>query len=455
MASADSCNVCVELFNKSNRKPIGCAHCGFEACASCVCRVLLDSSKDPHCMQCAKEWNKDFIVENFTKKFVNDTLKKHREQQLFEREQGMLPATQPAVEREIEKEHLTNRLPALTERKKQLKIELKEIEAEIAQIHRNVARINIAHAVGAQQGVLKEDRRQFVRRCPVGDCLGFLSTAWKCGLCQNWACPECHEVKGANKDAPHECKPENVETAKLLAKDTKPCPKCAVPIHRIAGCNQMFCTNCHTPFDWVTLRVERGVIHNPHYFEMRQRLGAAAPDVEMQQMVCGERPPTIQALMHALHNKHKVGLEVLGMDMRRFMEWISHMYGAERQRYMVDNLNDNVDLRIKYMMKKIDETRFKQLLQQREKARMKKQEIEQVIASTFTLAMDILRMIMSAPSLNRIRKHVKELKSLVPMAEEGMDKIARKYNCTVPDMSYDFQATGLLPHQVANRYYYY
>jgi ribosomal protein S15P/S13E len=79
-------------------------------------------------------------------------------------------------------------------------------------------------------------RRVFVRACPAGDCRGFLSQAWKCGMCDNWTCPECHEVKGKEKDGPHVCDPNNVETAKLLAKDSRPCPKCASVIFKIDGC---------------------------------------------------------------------------------------------------------------------------------------------------------------------------------------------------------------------------
>ena len=34
-------------------------------------------------------------------------------------------------------------------------------------------------------------------------CRGFLSTAWKCGLCENWTCPHCFELKGLQKDDPN------------------------------------------------------------------------------------------------------------------------------------------------------------------------------------------------------------------------------------------------------------
>jgi hypothetical protein len=44
-------------------------------------------------------------------------------------------------------------------------------------------------------GRVETEKRQFVRACPVADCRGFLSTAWKCGMCDNWTCPDCHEAR--------------------------------------------------------------------------------------------------------------------------------------------------------------------------------------------------------------------------------------------------------------------
>ena len=31
----------------------------------------------------------------------------------------------------------------------------------------------------------KTERKAFIKRCPADDCRGFLSSQWKCGLCEN------------------------------------------------------------------------------------------------------------------------------------------------------------------------------------------------------------------------------------------------------------------------------
>jgi hypothetical protein len=83
---------------------------------------------------------------------------------------------------------------------------------------------------------VENERRTFVRACPWENCRGFLSPVWKCGMCDNWTCPDCHEVKGPTREAEHTCDPSNVATAQLLAKDSRNCPNCAAMIFKINGC---------------------------------------------------------------------------------------------------------------------------------------------------------------------------------------------------------------------------
>ena len=74
----------------------------------------------------------------------------------------------------------------------------------------------------------------------------------------------------------HTCNPDDVATAKYLATTTKPCPRCHTAIQRESGCAQMMCVKCHAIFDWNTLKEEKGVVHNPHFYQLsadvRQRV---------------------------------------------------------------------------------------------------------------------------------------------------------------------------------------
>jgi hypothetical protein len=121
-----------------------------------------------------------------------------------------------------------------------------------------------------------EKKAGFVRKCSDADCRGFLSTRWKCGLCDKYTCTECHELKS---DDDHTCDPNNVATAKLLSSDTKGCPTCQTSIYKIDGCDQMWCPQCHTAFSWRTGQIEK-VIHNPHYYEWRRLHGGLEPVIQ-------------------------------------------------------------------------------------------------------------------------------------------------------------------------------
>ena len=90
-----------------------------------------------------------------------------------------------------------------------------------------------------------------------------------CCLCDQKVCFSCHEQK--NKG--HECDEDTVATVKLLRKDSKACPKCAIIIFKISGCNQMYCSGCHTVFDWKSGKEEKGVIHNPHAIQWMKNNG--------------------------------------------------------------------------------------------------------------------------------------------------------------------------------------
>ena len=123
------------------------------------------------------------------------------------------------------------------------------------------------------------EKKVFTMKCPGVDCRGFLSTQYKCGICERSACAHCL-VQHSETDldgAAHECKQEDKDSVALIKKSCRNCPSCGMSISKIEGCNQMFCTACNTAFDWSTGREIVGrQIHNPHYTEYLRRVGGSA-----------------------------------------------------------------------------------------------------------------------------------------------------------------------------------
>ena len=103
--------------------------------------------------------------------------------------------------------------------------------------------------------------------CPRGRCTGFIrEDTGKCTLCKGVLCMRCFCLIDT-PDGEHRCDSNNMDALRLIHNSTKRCPKCLTSIEKIDGCNQMWCTNCNSAFNWLTGKSESGVVHNPHYFQ--------------------------------------------------------------------------------------------------------------------------------------------------------------------------------------------
>jgi hypothetical protein len=384
---------------------------------------------------CGKPWTRLFLTEQFPKSFVFGSLKEHKKNQLFEIERSMLPATQPIVEEEIRKEKLFDLIEAnqrkeraetkelrnsysncLSEirnleyllsnqntillmmktdgseniegKRKEIREKWGILKKESLQIQTKINKIEEKHlsilrSLRNELGVKRDiTRKVFVRACPDGECRGFLSSQWKCGICDKWTCPTCHVVKGLDKDVEHSCSPDDVATAKLISSDTKPCPQCKTGIFKIDGCDQMFCTQCHTGFSWRTGNIETR-IHNPHYFEwMARNRGnpqVPVPERNPEDVICGREIDTqflVKLISQMGSNNSIIFTKITGIA--RLM---IHMTAVEIPKFAVNDVLDNQDLRVQYLRGKMDETAFKvELLR-----RFKKQEIKREHRDLFVM----------------------------------------------------------------------
>lgn len=140
-----------------------------------------------------------------------------------------------------------------------------------------------------EETAAKEKVVPFVRCCPRESCSGYLNPLGVCACCNLHSCKRCFETLYAPPEnglptekemekrvkeakAAHTCNEDVVNTITELKKQSKSCPKCHALISKIDGCDQMWCTQCHTAFSWRTGEIVKGKgIHNPHYFEWMRR----------------------------------------------------------------------------------------------------------------------------------------------------------------------------------------
>lgn len=217
------CGICDYTLNQTIRKPISCPYCEFTACRTC-CETYVLGETTSKCMNppCNREWTRQFIAKEFTSVFISKKLKKKREEILFDIERSLMPATQPQIERIIKGEKIL--------------LDINELHHKISELNNKINDLRNERYRLLYTNQPHQQRSEFIRACPDNNCRGYLSTQWKCGLCEKWSCPECHEIKGLNRDSEHVCNPDILATARLLSSDTKPCPNCRTGIFKIDGC---------------------------------------------------------------------------------------------------------------------------------------------------------------------------------------------------------------------------
>ena len=321
-----------------------------------------------------------------------------RENYLLNKEIAKMPETQPIVEQELMVRDL--------ELRAQTDPSLRQVAYD--------ARLEHNRMVSESSYVMPE----VSMKCPNEPiCRGFISSeTGKCGLCPTIVCKTCsitinipnttffYECKlcfqevhtidvqesfndicpkcEKGEDVPyhkHVCKPDDIESAKFLRHEARPCPTCGVPISKIDGCDQMWCVNCKTAFSWLTGLVETGRVHNPHFYEWQRQRNQNGDIPREDEDGCIVHLEQLANSCHPLIFKtylepyHALVSEVVPLEV--------HM----------PHPPDNQDLRIKYLLNELSKTRLACLVQRRDKKYQKDMEVFQILDVLCTGAYKIFR----------------------------------------------------------------
>jgi hypothetical protein len=231
-------------------------------------------------------------------------------------------------------------------------------------------------------------------KCADDGCRGFLSSAYKCGTCEKWTCSQCLVVVGTEKDAPHTCDPNTVETAKAIKTETRPCPKCGTRIFKIDGCDQMWCVmeGCGTAFSWNTGHVVTGTVHNPHYYEWLRRTGGGVAR-EVGDIPCGGLPAAYQLInvlrpacippkvRELIIETHRNIRELIDMRLRDY---------PARPAALA-----NKELDVEYLMNTLTEAEWQRQLELSEARFNRKKEIGQILQTLATAGSDLMNHIVN------------------------------------------------------------
>lgn len=273
----EQCPCCIENYTPILRKKAVCKYCKADTCSKCIEKYLLQGINDAHCLHCRVNYNDTTLREICTMTYVQQVYFKHRQEVLLNREKANLPGLQDAALEERDKREREAKVAKM--RKELIKMEdnLKAMNDKYYEVYNDYyTKLSLKSDVSALRDELstitvqmdnyrdditkfknkiydtrypvridangnkveadKEERKKFIRRCARDNCQGYLSSAWKCGLCEYYTCSKCFIPKTKKHDDPHECKQEDIDTAELIKKDSKPCPNCGEFIMKSSGC---------------------------------------------------------------------------------------------------------------------------------------------------------------------------------------------------------------------------
>jgi hypothetical protein len=430
------CQICTEKFNKTTRKQLSCPKCNEIFCLQCVQTYV---AKDNFiCFSCKANWDYEFLISQFSKKFLNKEFKQLQQTKLFDIEKSLLPETVYFVD--------------LIQKKDKLLQEKVKLCHEIEELHYKIAKIDEEVAFCTEEVYGKAVSKyipKIIGGCPNQNCRGFIDREnFTCGICQTTVCKKCREILKDTREhgaaevvetSDHVCLEENIESMKMLMKECKPCPKCSAFIYKTEGCDQMFCIQCNTAFSWNTGIVETGRIHNPHYYDwVRQNNNGEVP--REPENVC----PTELISYYSLKTRYH---EIVHMTdyIRQKTDGIKKVFNLHGNlvhladvtlRELRFDRNDNKHLRIRYLLGTVTEEDFKKTLESR--FRIQKKNI--AIADCLQLFYDIMKDNFSnlyQASFTNLKEFKENYKQVALFTNENILKVEKMYNCSLSRYKYE------------------
>lgn len=354
------CSICCEKFNKSNHSSVICKGCDNDnsACRTCCQTFILGGTRDPMCMFCKNPWDRDFMNNNLTKKFVDTDLKQFSENLFVERQISLLPDTQNDAMKYKKIKELSDKVTEANSELNRIKKMLHDQKEIIRAFNLEIIRLRSGTSTS-------ETTDNFSVKCPSQDCNGFLDSKYFCTLCETKFCRHCMEIK----EEDHECDEDTKATIRAIKKDAKPCPGCGEMISKIDGCDQMWCIKCHIQFSWRTGAQITGYNHNPEYFRWMRETGQQInrnPCEVNRQIMCGvalDDYTITRIASNVFHNDKNI---VMGFQLLyRFYRHVE--YKLTRAQHDENNEAELRNLRVRYLLGEITKDQWKRTLQQVDK----------------------------------------------------------------------------------------
>jgi len=419
-----SCLICLDEIHNDNK--LQC-HCMVDTPTQNVCLkcfknwLIVNKDKDPNCPNCLKIIPIHQIYEMMDLSFLNQDYYDHRSELLFLKEQYYFIKDMDIVCAEMKRRQLQKQLRSMYSKKRQCK----RMKKPLDEINENIK--NLKDEKSKYMMIKKDQDRNFKKRniimpCPKKNCRGLIMEDHHnciCCICELSLCFDCLQEKAEN----HICKVCDKDTAINIFNTTKPCPQCGIRIFKISGCDQMWCTQCHTTFSYQTGKKldQKIIIHNPHYF-----------DYIFNNNNTTENNCETDFLNYVIHHLNQNNnLNRYRFTIQTLLNKIYHYENIVLPKYEVDPLKNNSDIRYKYLLKDINKDDLKRLLFKREKKNLKKIAVYQVIQILIQSIKDITIRFIHQQHDN----FQKEIENIIHYSWDQCEKINKNYGGNINEMN--------------------
>lgn len=265
------CPICCETVSKTP----ACPHCQYQCCVKCW-KTYIHTKVDTQCLSCHHILNIMDLSIMFPLSYIHSEYREYMSNILFNKQRPLI--------REAEKKRQVKLIKKQVEGQiKTLKKSLYDIKIEVAwaKINKN----DTTPIQSRKRQMLQEyntlkrhkkdipamlENNHFQKCANCDDAIIPTSMEVFCARCQLYTCIHCQKTTASLTD--HLCHEDDLETQKILKEETRACPGCDCLIYKIDGCSQMWCSQCHTTFDWNTMEIEKHRLHNPHFYEYQKKL---------------------------------------------------------------------------------------------------------------------------------------------------------------------------------------
>lgn len=200
----------------------------------------------------------------------------------------------------------------------------------------------------------------------------------------------------------------------------------------VHNCDQMYCTQCHTAFSWTRGTIERGVIHNPHFYEVQRAMNGGVAPRNAGDMYCGGLPN-----MWIVSDR----LDAAGVVWNRATSahmLVNHINMVELPRYPnVLGDVDNSKLRVDYLLNRITEKQWVSKLKMQIKKQEKNNEMHMILEMFTATLTDIFGNIVSC-NPEDVSKFVVSAVALIEYTNKELRKIGLRYGNVYPAISRRF-----------------